>query len=519
MIAELLCRLHRDQRGQVLPLMILGIAGFVLLVGMVINTGQSTADRMLVQNGADAAVITQASWAARSLNIMAMNNVGQSQMFTAFMVTEALSWTMAEAAKEAIEQITAVQRVARAYASACGIFYGVCYAAIVAAGSVIPVAALAALGIIEVQYRPISHGVPTSIKLMNAFAAMNQHIVEGFPALSGQVVRDISNKNGVDEFFFYPPCEKRSGSGKGGCKAQRNRAGQESGTDLPVVGGDGLSILSIRQMCRGADQGTTSTFHHRGNYATHGFPQGYGPYTYSGAGSGSERHARNYVNKKSWIYVPLVALYWEGMVLEKLPGSGYRNMDKQEIKDNSFTRRLNDHWDNKVCGKGNNVDLPSIDTSAGQAVTAGVANINLPFADVLPRLYRLKGSGGLSGLSGIHAYNSDDLQILVFARRSDSKRMFASAFENALLFPAGSGGGADPSSFAVAQAILYNPVSYDLYTQSWKARLVPTVLLDGKQRRKQVLQKLKTRASEKFSVLQQLYSNADSDQLDEYNVH
>jgi hypothetical protein len=72
-------RLHRS--GQVMVILLLAMSLLSSLVFYVVNIGDQVNRRVVVQNAADSAAISGATWMARSMNLVAMNNVAQSRMY------------------------------------------------------------------------------------------------------------------------------------------------------------------------------------------------------------------------------------------------------------------------------------------------------------------------------------------------------------------------------------------------------------------------------------------------------
>ena len=71
--------LHQ-QAGQVMVMLLLGIALLAGLVFYVVNVGDQINRRVVMQNAADSVAISGAAWMARSMNIIAMNNVAQTRL-------------------------------------------------------------------------------------------------------------------------------------------------------------------------------------------------------------------------------------------------------------------------------------------------------------------------------------------------------------------------------------------------------------------------------------------------------
>ena len=73
-------RNRHNRSGQVMVLTLLGITLLGSLVFYVVNVGDQVNRKVVMQNSADAAVISGAAWFARSANVVGMNNVAQTRM-------------------------------------------------------------------------------------------------------------------------------------------------------------------------------------------------------------------------------------------------------------------------------------------------------------------------------------------------------------------------------------------------------------------------------------------------------
>ncbi len=79
----------RDDRGQIIPLvMFLGIAFFTSVV-MIINTGKTVTGRIENQNAVDSAIISGATNMARGMNYVASNNVTQARIISVIIILRA----------------------------------------------------------------------------------------------------------------------------------------------------------------------------------------------------------------------------------------------------------------------------------------------------------------------------------------------------------------------------------------------------------------------------------------------
>ena len=70
----------RRHRGQIMIITLLSMILLASLVFFVFNTGEQVSKRVGMQNAADSAAIGGATWAARCMNVIAMNNVAQSRL-------------------------------------------------------------------------------------------------------------------------------------------------------------------------------------------------------------------------------------------------------------------------------------------------------------------------------------------------------------------------------------------------------------------------------------------------------
>ena len=76
------------QRGVVTVITLLAMLLLVGLVFYVINLGRQVNTRVVTQNAADSAAMGGAGWVARSLNVVAMNNVEMARLIAVTNVLE-----------------------------------------------------------------------------------------------------------------------------------------------------------------------------------------------------------------------------------------------------------------------------------------------------------------------------------------------------------------------------------------------------------------------------------------------
>ena len=81
---------HRGRGGQILVLTLLAMTMLVSLIFYVYNVGDQVNRRIVMQDVADSVVVSGTGWMARSMNIVAMNNVSQSRMIALVPVVHAI---------------------------------------------------------------------------------------------------------------------------------------------------------------------------------------------------------------------------------------------------------------------------------------------------------------------------------------------------------------------------------------------------------------------------------------------
>jgi hypothetical protein len=116
--------LHADEGGQISSLGVLAAAAFACLLMLVINTGYATSGKIELQNAADATAISGATWVARGLNVISLNNVTQTQLLAITLIVPALD--------KAFELAHVTLQVQRAACAALLVGAGVCAAIITA---------------------------------------------------------------------------------------------------------------------------------------------------------------------------------------------------------------------------------------------------------------------------------------------------------------------------------------------------------------------------------------------------
>jgi hypothetical protein len=429
-------RFHRDTGAALAP-----IFGFVLLffawgIGAIINTGEVTYDKVRTQNGADILALAQADQMARDLNVMALNNIAMTQM----LVVGVISFSMQEELIDVGSKVTlAATQITQSASQKCqGYPAWVAFCLSVhlqAMTTTIETGAQAAR--IQVQYRP-DQGVATASRMIGALNRMNDYIVESFPRRSGELLRELASANRIDSFFVYPPCRP------GGGASCTNGANQ--GSDLPLERTQLTSLVSHREVCKAAEEGSDGRNRH--DFYVRGFPNNKGPYT---AGGAADRHVRDHASLTAGFGTMLPRF---DMMMEQtnwlinftMPP---RYTVRQLPTNNHFTRLVDTNW-SMIC-------------SGAGGVIAGL------FLE-MPRPYWIEGRSLLSVDApdiGFLAADYEKMARLVVVARRRGERFNPENFKER----------EDPYN-AYAQALTFNSQALDLYTSRWTSRLTPAAFMD-----------------------------------------
>ncbi|NCC26614.1 MAG: hypothetical protein EOM22_00300 [Gammaproteobacteria bacterium] len=459
-----------------IPLFMIGSLALVMAVVLLLNTGAQSARRIEVQNAVDAAAMTQAAWTARSLNLMSMNNVAMVQMLAMNAAVTALIEVTAEATYQALDQageyaerlnnwcLPLISSPLFKYGLACAALYGVKLGHL-GLFVIQPLFAIWADDPIGIQSR--------SAELAMSLEAMNRVLVDDFPTFAVEVQQSLAETNGlgsnVPRFFARfeepPSADPRS-------------------TTLPVEPVNALSLsfpacaagtlgtvgpgavesvwTSLQGYCAssdgdrsgGGDIGELAALF--GNFDDHGYPAGRGPYPLA------RDQAGGLINP----------------IVERLEGWVH---GVKIVLD--FDKLACAHW-TAAC---------STPIVMHRLLVPGPLEMfqvrNRPLLPMMPL-----------------GEDRADWSLLAFGQAEYRSGMAASErFVN-------------PSGViaAYAQAEVYNPISYDLYTQDWRARLAPARLLeidygDGRERMLETLTDL--------AELQALLRGLGPAELGEVNTH
>jgi hypothetical protein len=396
-----------------------------LAIAYLFNTGELLERKIKVQNAADAAAMSQATAMARALNVMSMNNVAIAQSLSISTVLAALRLSILD-----MEQYLIREGITDTYGTvtSCSLCAVPPYVACVACAKyALSLAAVITAAIEMGPYAVAVHqALPQFQQNMRAYASYNDHLESGFAAYSSRLQANLAAANGLSR----PPRLQIIGwSNSPGAIGQNfDRTG------LPVTRVSGIpsdtSILSTVQRFALNQAGLKGTQRRSllvaRNFLDHGYAEGTGPYPVA---------RDDVVDSSRWRLAQTLA---------KLTGwTPYSSQTSPPTKDT-----VDRCW--------NTASLLAI-----------VPEACLPVAVGLPPIINLWGiaaNPGISDLSAIGVYD-----ILVLASSARPTGVVAGArFPNAV-----------PGTYAIAKARVFNAVNPDLYSQDWRAVLVPATAWSG----------------------------------------
>lgn len=470
MSASWLRRFHRDDSAQIAPLVVLGALPFAMLVALIFNTGEQIVSRTQAQNAADAAAMTQGTWAARSMNAMAINNVAITQAHAISVIGTTLMPEIVAAQAEILLQGSEYLRMSfqcPSKASACLVGYPACLAVCIA----FYVALGAHLAWIEIQLIDVFDEAQRGIGFGNiakSLSQMNEHIVANAPDFNRAVQNEIAAVNGLTDpdntlimFAGYdqsdpyalPVAETEFGVGAELCKTGGALPAPEGlrGTYFGLLPGSG-SIVSVLDK----------------NFEVHGYEEGTGPFEI-GRDTAIDAIAK-----------PVDAL--EGIIHTMIPGMTLSDGDLDDVgfPDDLKFENVADEAYQVAC-------LAQFMVPGGRMTLYQVAN---------PR----------SPLDYGNRDSRDQWSLLAYARKPRATTAVMGGAEAVFGFD-----NPPHNVFGLAQAELYNGIWFDLYTQGWRAKLVPAHMLEGS------LQNEAIAAADSFGVLRDLL-DANRNRLEVINA-
>jgi len=472
-------RLHRDDSAQIAPLMVLGALPLAMLIALIFNTGEQIISRTSAQNAADAAAMTQGTWVARSMNVMAMNNVAITQAHAISVIgTTLMPEILAAGAEATLGQLPHYASEATrcpSKALVCGPPCLAFAAACITACQIVCFAFYAALALhiawIDAQLIELGLEAGRGIGFGNiakSLSEMNEHIVANATDFNRNVQRQIAETNNLTDpdrnlimFAGYAQSDPYT---------LPVAPTQFVGAELCKTGG----ALAIPEGARGTffgilpgSGGIVSVFDK--NFEEHGYEQGTGPFEV-GRDTAITAIAKPVDALESFPHVIV-----PGMI------STAGDLDDVGFPDSAKFENVADEAYLAAC-------LAQFMLPGGRITVYEVAN---------PR----------SPLDYGNRDSRDRWSLLAYTRKPRETTAVMGGAEALFGFD-----NPPHAVFGMAQAEVYNGLLFDLYTQGWRAKLVPAHMLEGD------LQNEAIAASEDFDALHGLLDESRN-RLEVINAH
>ena len=503
--------LRRDERASIMPLFLFLLIMFAVALVYLIDSGLAIRRKINLQQAADSAAVSQAQWTARSLNILSMNNVAQSQLYTtwsiAFSMDTYIRFTELKVDALIILEIAHAADIATSCAklkfppaiAACLAVFGGDLARFEADRR----RKWRAVENVERRYR-FHRGANYSAAAIKALRESNDYLVDQSKHQKrlGYIARNtiFSHSFGDNVYSFGG---KACTDGKT-CSSSQDPEGPE----IPVMrarfegSNSGRGGLAMVQFCNAMDTGSSANQVRRGYSGSYsksaaskgrGWETGRGPWHLKNKRKEYYKHVNELTDIGGKVGnldtffrtrgVPGIKIKTAYKTPNKaIPGFPvWPNGTKRQSKNDNAYLFLVELIDNIYCQPTNTGLGATLINSSGLS-GSGLANFSssimkfLDFPDfAVPEpvalsggedfLNSILGQGNL-GLGALYA--SQDMNVLTVVRAEGGGK-------NVL----GGNGGAIPS-YAYAQAQIYNPTAPDLYTQDWNARLVHASILSGR---------------------------------------
>ena len=434
---------RRHQHGQIIFLMALCTIPIALGVGYLFNSAELMSRKVRAQDAADAAALSQATWTARSLNVMATNNVAFVQTEAILVANSAVMLTVADLT--ASQAVMGVQEGATA-AGTCPTVVGW------------PKCAHAVYNLIQLYLsaRSIENLVALATAATDvgrhaqAFARSNDALANGFAGFSADMQRSLARSNGLADPPWISPVVWDENQGEDGRNVLQ---GNLLSTGLPVARidwGHGVDLppdllakfwkLRRPVQSMGYDGQHRELFASVGrNFESHGYKEDNGNQSDDGDEIGPWSMARNDVKD---------AL---DKGVDHAKNAGWSAHGTEEDPDYDTC------WDSAS-------SFPSIPVSLDLGLELPIPCVRgaLLNPDQMAFLY-----GPQSPENGdFDAWGMTD--ILVLAKSSRARNFVApKRFKNSL-----------PAAYGIAKARVYSTTWADLYSSDWRATLVPALSYD-----------------------------------------
>ncbi len=498
--------LRKRRRGAMAMVAVIGMMPVSAMLNANINTSQIIEDRRLTQDAADALAKTHGVWSARALNVIAMNNVTSTQLLTVAIGSEALDQALIQLSATAGLQVTAIAghaliECAPRFGEPISDFAWGLYCGGYHAMATRP-AATAIIRSIDIRTRfAPDHGVSVARKALAAIDGMNKELIARHPRAMREISADYVQFLGVDTHHFADPCSDPLNRG---CRSTNSADGMA----LPLEEG---GIFEVIERCMAMERGTQgigpATIH--STFRARGFPSGQGPMRVDGRTGKPE--VMRHINRTTDIG-RLLADY------DRYYKSGYAELPRHPTRGLGPTPPKNlfimPSWDlysptELMMQARMRLTIFAFDPNPARSIplamyrdkqrrngpndftqtfafkhftlcpTAGFPSplplLPIPLLTTAPDLWKLPGvSPAGRALDRTPDQMDDAFRILAFAQKDQSTRLD-------MMIPYLSGqvsAGDTAPHTAYGQVGLYNPDGASLYSQSWRARLMPATRMD-----------------------------------------
>jgi hypothetical protein len=533
-----LSRFLRDRRGQVAFLTVVGMIPSTFLMFSIVNSGAAIQDATRSQDAADMIALVHAAEGARSMNTLAMNHVSLAQNYVTAVHASSMQQTLAihqgVVTGAGLQAGLYIAQTCRPYASIP--FIGAALAAACAAPAATYITELGAefarAARIRAIYRPADL-LRTANDALNALNDQNAEIINRFSHAVSQQAIILAQAHRISDFYYDEGCRGRAGS-------RCEPSNPWHGLDLPVTinqpmqahlnfcmglfygtGGLGAGAASLLSGIPGIG-GFSGIPLMNGSFARRGFPVNEGP-MYGGA-AGGDRYLPVHMSRTSGLGQALHD--YQNMARERNLYNGLWNAHLAWSWPIRATEAVVRIASGSTRGRGRWVSLVNRLALGGTSTaryTGGQAldyfgrrqqphdNIftDLVQARVLTRCAGVTGGGAgaldqvigalsqLGGLVGFQPVAQFDLYYPVQASGGlgglprvmpglddfpDAYRPLALTFRQGgtrwspTRFP-------DPNTGFIryAQALTYNPDETSMFSQNWRARLMPATRMHDRQ--------------------------------------
>ncbi|MEM6388933.1 MAG: hypothetical protein AAF825_03750 [Pseudomonadota bacterium] len=510
----------KRRRGALAMVALAGLVPVTAMLSANANSAQMVDDRRQAQDAADALASLHATWSARSMNIISMNNVTTAQLMSISVGAEALFLTTTEINTGVIAatgNIVAhgVQHCTPQTSNPLELIWtGICAAqhTAVEAGALLAAARAAD---INSDFQPV-FVIDTAGRALEAIDGMNRALAERHSRAMREIAEGYADLLEIEDHHFADPC---IGPGPENCRRTNSRDGMA----LPLEEADFQAYAQLLVLMEAGTTTRDSTFRERGfsgdlraplstggtserrhlmEHINHITEVGDTLYEFrrfyqqrfshmirrpfSGPGSGDfafgfspaepSQGPRQFTDYRTDAFdiartvgevaiVPTTIGLQVGRAVpfttwDAHPQNGYLFQPRQSRTNNSFHRNFRMLLASVAMGQDRDVIPLGIDI---QGFTGFV------FANAVPEIYRLRELPIIDFFPPVDPLMMpDDYLILAYSLREPSPRTGTTVF-----------GDAQTDHTGYGQSALFNPDGASLYSQNWQARLMEATRLDG----------------------------------------